>query len=364
MEEVEDRYDDAAADKADNVATQRNHFLIFLPEFLEAAEIVGTEVELVRDVYIVAVFYLGYHLGAAGHQIALGEIVALVCKLDCHLSGEEVVRAVDDGREELLLEVHPADFRRYILGRIVVTPCGQGLRFLLAVEIVGEIGVLLLVLVPLLEARYYHCPVEIDAGYLRRDHVLQSDEGQVVLQEIGIRGKGVFLLDIATIVEVESHRDAAVRLLGEFEGQVCGIDHLSGIHGYAQVALAFTYEHKACGILACRGILAGTVGGVALHAYGVRLGTLGIEHHFQLFVFNLAQGRGLCPRHIEGRILVYFLYCRLFRLFCGLFFGLFGKRLSLGGLFRNRLCLDGIRSRVYAVLHRFRVLGDIFYSGL
>ena len=134
--------------------------------------------------YIVAVFYLGYHLGAAGHQITLGEIVALVGKLDCHLSGEEVVRAVDDGREELLLEVHPADFRRYILGRIVVTPCGQGLRFLLAVEIVGEIGVLLLVLVTLLKTRYYHCPVEIDAGHFRRDHILQSDEGQVVLQEI------------------------------------------------------------------------------------------------------------------------------------------------------------------------------------
>ena len=178
VEEVEQRDDHESGEPAHEPTTQWNDLLVLLAIGLQGLEMVRAEIELERNHGLaMARFEIHPHPGLTGHQVVA--LVILREIVECEIRRGELLRSPHDGREELLLEGEPRHLGVDTFLRAATL--GDGLRLLLAVEIVVELGVLDLILVALLHPRHGHEIVHIEREDILGNDILHTDKREIVL---------------------------------------------------------------------------------------------------------------------------------------------------------------------------------------
>ena len=253
---------------------------------------VGPQVELEGNAGVAALGEVGAHPGAAVHQVVAR--VVLLEEVNCELSGAEFSGCAHDHGEELLLECEPAQLR--VDAALSVASVAYCLGLLVAFIVIVELGVLRLVPVALLHPRHGDVEVDVEGAHVAGDHVAHAHEREQVVHAVAVFVEGVLLLDVSAAGEGETHRDAAVGLLGELEGEVVGAEVLAGVDADCIVGLAWLEEIERGAVVVV----------VVLDHHGVGLRAPGVELHSDLAVLY---------RHDPGLSSVGFLYRRI--LVCG-----------------------------------------------
>ena len=178
MQEVEQRNDHESREPTNEPTSQRDDLLVLLVEGLEGLEVVRTEVELERNHRLV-LSRLEIHpqTRLASHRVVT--LVVLREIVQREISRRELLRRPHDGGEELLLECEPR--HPGIDTFLRAAALGDGLRFLLTVEIVVKFGVLDLTLVALLHPRHGHEIIHIEREHILRNDILHSHEREIIL---------------------------------------------------------------------------------------------------------------------------------------------------------------------------------------
>ena len=164
--------DEVLGEQADDLTTQRNHFLVGVTVCLEALVIVGAEVELEGNVdALCAGGDIGPHACLAVHEVfsALGQ------EVDAEFTVAEVARSAHDGAEELLLEGEPLDV--VVEAFLPLTAVADVARLAVFGEVVVETGILGFVLVALLHTGNDGVEVYVDASHVAGNEVTHSHEG-------------------------------------------------------------------------------------------------------------------------------------------------------------------------------------------
>ena len=238
MEEIEHRDDGILRKPTYQPSSQRDDLFIFVIVALECLEVVRAEVELKRNADIVSHRKFGTHLGRAVHQVTLR--IVLTAEVDGHFSGSELVRGAEDGGEELLLEGKPAEFGVHTLAG--ASSPAQFLRFLVALEIVVQLGILNLVLVSLLHSRDDHSEVYVEIADIPWNYAVHTHEGKCIVKSVAVFLKGIFLLDVSAVAERQAHNHLASVVGDELEIKIGGLDGLAGIKVYAVLPFSRTED--------------------------------------------------------------------------------------------------------------------------